>query len=71
MQENISKLAFADELLKKLGNSEVEILQEDFNLLKALIMGMQFQAGNVRHQLSVLLDQLVVSEGKTEIPAKK
>lgn len=71
MEENISKLAYADDLMKKIGAEEVEIEQEDFNLIKALVMGMQFQAGNVRHQLLTQIEQLTITEAKKKIPAKK
>lgn len=71
MEENVSKLAYADDLMRKIGAEEVRIEQEDFNLLKALIMGMQFQAGNVRHQLLSHLEQLTIYKGRKAIPAKK
>lgn len=71
MEENISKLAYVDDLMKKIGAEEVEIEQEDFNLIKALVMGMQFQAGNVRHQLLTQIEQLTITEAKNKIPAKK
>lgn len=71
MEENISKLAYADDLMKKIGAEEVEIEEEDFNLIKALVMGMQFQAGNVRHQLLTQIEQLTITKAKKKIPAKK
>jgi hypothetical protein len=71
MDEVMSKLAYADDLLLKLGAEEVKIEEEDFNLLKALVLGMQFQAGNVRHQLLQHLEQLTIYKGRKPIPAKK
>lgn len=71
MEENISKLAYADDLMKKIGAEEVEIEEEDFNLIKALVMGMQFQAGNVRHQLLTQIEQLTITKAKKKIPEKK
>ena len=71
MEENISKLAYADDLMKKIGAEEVEIEEEDFNLIKALVMGMQFHAGNVRHQLLTQIEQLTITKAKKKIPEKK
>lgn len=71
LEERTQKLGYASELLLKFSNEEVTLTESDVNLLKALCMGMQFQAGSVRYQLLQHVDSLIVEKAKKDIPSKK
>ena len=72
LEEAVLKLKFANELMWKLGAEEPEITEEDFNMLKALVMGSMFQAGSIRHQLLTILEEFEITakEETLDIPSQ-